>query len=102
MLEQFERALVIGGDLEQARRTLLNEANAERAAKIQQIEHDFRVSVLLREIVTTEPKESAGFKAAKGTLKRLERKYRDPALKKLQRELLKEEQAEAKQEERKD
>lgn len=80
MLELFEKTLVSGGDLEQARGTLLNQANIDHFETNQQIEHDFKIAVLIRECLTMEPKGSSGYGCAKGILNRLKGKYQDPAV----------------------
>ena len=80
MLELFEKTLVSGGDLEQARGTLLNQANIDHFETNQRIEHDFKIAVLVRECLTMEPKGSSGYACAKGIVNRLKGKYQNPAV----------------------
>ena len=87
MLELFERTLVYGGDLETARQTLLNEANQERMNRNAVIEHDFKVALLLRECLMTEPRGTAGYAVAKGVINRIKEKYQDPEANKIIRKL---------------
>jgi hypothetical protein len=95
MIEQFERTLTTGGDLEQARQTLLTQANTDRMNRISEIEHDFRIATLVRECLLTEPKGTGGYAVAKGIMNRLHEQYRNRAAEKLCRQLLKDERKEA-------
>ena len=91
MIELIERTLVNGGNLETAKLTLLNQANEERLNRNAEIEHDYRIALLIRECLLTEPKGSSGYGCAKGVLNRLKEKYRDKASEKLLRSLKREE-----------
>lgn len=101
MLEVFERTLADGGDLETAREHLITQANQERINAVSRIDHDYRIAVLLREALLTEPKGSGGYGVAKAVLNRLKKKYHDPErekfLKKLRKELNQEQKARPKQ-----
>ena len=94
LLEMFERGLVDGKDLERVRQDLLNQANADRLARVAEIEHDFKIATLVRECLLTEPKGSAGYAVSKGIMNRLNERYRDPVaestIRKLRREARKE------------
>lgn len=89
MLELIERTLLNGGDLEQARQTLLNQANIDRQNRNNQIEHDFRIATLVMECLLTEPKGSCGYSCAKGIMNRLQQQYRDKENEKVIRKLFK-------------
>ena len=87
MLELFEKTLVYGGDLETARQTLLNEANQERMNRNAMVEHDYKVALLIRECLMTEPRGTAGYAVAKGVMNRIKEKYQDPEANKIVRKL---------------
>ena len=89
MLELFERTLLNGGNLETAKQTLLNEANIERQSRNAIIEHDFRIALLIRECLMTEPKGSSGYAVSKGIMNRLREQYKDPDADKFTRKIYK-------------
>lgn len=90
MIELIERTLLNGGNLEEARETLLNQANINRNNQWTQIEHDYKIARLIRECLLIEPKGSAGFSVSKGIISRLREKYRDPENEKIIKKLRKE------------
>lgn len=90
MIELFERTLIDGGDLEQAKMILLNQANNERISRNNQIEHDFKIAYLIRECLMTEPKGSSGYAVSKGIMNRLKGQYRDSDSEKTIRKLMRE------------
>ena len=90
MIELIERTLLNGGDLEEAKQVLLNQVNVERLQRNNAIEHDYRIAVLLKETMLTEPKGSIGYSVAKGVFNRLSEKYRNPANERIARKLRKE------------
>ena len=87
MIEPFEQALINGGNLDDVRLTLLNQANIDRLSRNAQIEHDFRIATLIKECLLTEPKGSAGYAVSKGIMNRLKEKYRDTGSEKLCRKM---------------
>lgn len=90
MIELFERTLVKCGDLETAKTVLLNEANNDRMNRITQIEHDYRIAMLIKECLIMEPKGSSGYAVSKGIMHRLQEKYRDRENEKTVRKLMRE------------
>ena len=98
MIELIERTLLNGGDLEQVRLTLLNQANIERHNRNNQIEHDFKIATLVKECLLTEPKGSCGYGCAKGIMNRLQQQYRDRESEKLVRKLMKAEKTDERKE----
>lgn len=90
MIELFEKTLVKDGDLEQAKTVLLDEANNDRMNRVTQIEHDFRIAVLIKECLIMEPKGSSGYAVSKGIMHRLQEQYRDRESEKTIRKLLRE------------
>ena len=89
MIELIERTLANGGNLDDARQTLLNESNIERQNRNTIIEHDFKIAMLIRECLMTEPKGSSGYAVSKGIMNRLKEKYRDPDADKFLRKIYK-------------
>jgi len=87
MIEEIERVLADGGDLELIRERLRNQAIIERDCRNAQIEHDYRIAVLIRETLQTEPRGTAGYSIAKAIIKRLRLKYEDPDTRSVKREL---------------
>lgn len=98
MIELIERTLLDGGDLEQARLTLLNQANIERQRRNAEIEHDFRIASLIRECLVSEPKGTSGYAVAKGIMNRLKEQYRDRTAEKICRKIMKVEKEEERKE----
>lgn len=87
MIELFEKTLLDGGDLEQARRILMDQITNRTFEQRQVTEHDFRVATLVRECLINEPKGTPGYAVAKGIMSRLREKYQDPQSKRLARQL---------------
>ena len=89
MIDVIEKTLLNGGDLEAVRINLLNQANNDRINRNAEIEHDYRIALLIQECLTREPKGSAGYSCAKGIMNRLKLKYTDTESQKVIRRLYK-------------
>lgn len=100
MIDLIEKTLAQGGDLEQVRSDLLNQANIDRTNRCNQIEHDYRIAVLIRECLLMEPKGTAGYAIAKGVMNRLHEQYREKTSPTLVRKLKKAAQEEPIKQER--
>ena len=87
MLEEFEKALCDGKNLDAVAQMLISKANEDRQNRIRQIEHDKNLASLIREGLN-EPSDTTVFSVCKSFIRTYKRKHCPGGSKKLVAQLM--------------
>ena len=74
MIEEFEKCLAEGGDLENCRTVLLRNAENDRTRRLEAIERDYKLAQLIR-YGLEQPRDSAAYSIAKGFQRWYQKQY---------------------------